>query len=490
MRNNVADVNSFFERKERLEKQKLRKVMGFWDLVPYYIVTVVSLRYMASATSPGPSVLLLWIFAFLTYCVPLALSVAELSNRFPEEGGLYVWVKQAFGDFHGFVAAWHYWISLVFVLPGILLWSAANFLQIVPDYAHLSEDKTLLSIVSIASLSISVVLNLLGLRISKWLHNVGVFFGLLLPLFMVVSLAVITLCQGHGSATEFTSSNIWIRIRGLDDLLVLSLLTYAFAGLESASIMSEEVRDSKRTIPRALLTSSLIMLLGFIMFSASLLICLKPQEISGLTGISDSVRIAGQRMIGSRFGQILASLMGLSLFLGIVGTVSGWVASNARLPFVMGLDEYLPAAFGRLNPKWRSPVLSLLTIGGSIIFLILLSNNLGSTAEKIFEVTIYLDIVTVFICYLYMFAALIVLQKQGKPREGFGIFAYPYGAYLMGSVGFLVTLTAMILGFVSGEPNQNRIVLGVFSVNLAICMFVYFIGKRRRLRTVLAINES
>ena len=106
-------------------KSQLRKTMGFWDVLLFNIATVLGPRWVAAAGHNGTSSISLWVLAAVFFFVPGALVINELSSRFPEEGGLYVWAKEAFGDFHGFVAGWTYWIYTVFYFPGVLLASAS-----------------------------------------------------------------------------------------------------------------------------------------------------------------------------------------------------------------------------------------------------------------------------------------------------------------------------------------------------------------------------
>ena len=102
-------------------KSQLRKTMGFWDVLLFNIATVLGPRWIAAAGHNGTSSISLWVIAALFFFVPGALVINELSSRFPEEGGLYAWSKEAFGDFHGFIAGWTYWIYTVFYFPGLLL---------------------------------------------------------------------------------------------------------------------------------------------------------------------------------------------------------------------------------------------------------------------------------------------------------------------------------------------------------------------------------
>src|SRR4029077_15966977 len=104
------------------------RVMGFADLVMFYVVTGISLRWIATAAAAGPSSIVIWIGVWLCFYLPLALSVLELSSRYPQEGGLYVWSKRAFGDFSGFMSGWTYWTSNLPYFPAVLYFAASNLL--------------------------------------------------------------------------------------------------------------------------------------------------------------------------------------------------------------------------------------------------------------------------------------------------------------------------------------------------------------------------
>src|ERR1700756_4710481 len=101
-------------------KSQLRKTMGFWDVLLFNIAAVLGPRWIAAAGHNGTSSISLWVLAATLFFLPTALIIIELSTRFPAEGGLYVWSKEAFGDFHGFIAGWSYWIYTFFYFPGLL----------------------------------------------------------------------------------------------------------------------------------------------------------------------------------------------------------------------------------------------------------------------------------------------------------------------------------------------------------------------------------
>src|SRR5436853_839953 len=152
---------------------RLRRVLSFRDLFLYYSVTGFSLRWIATGAAAGPSALVIWIVAALGFFVPLVFCVLELSSRYPDEGGIYVWSKRAFGPFAAFMTGWTYWGSNLPYFPSLLYFAAANALFIGgPPWQTLSTHTAYFIIVSLAGLALTVILNVVGLNVGKWLTNV------------------------------------------------------------------------------------------------------------------------------------------------------------------------------------------------------------------------------------------------------------------------------------------------------------------------------
>src|SRR5206468_10015437 len=159
---------------ETSDARRPKRVMGFRDLLLFYVVTGISLRWIATAAAAGPSSIVIWIGAWLAFYTPLALSVIELSSRYPDEGGLYVWSKRAFVDFSGFMAAWTYWTSNLPYFPAVLYFAASNVLFMrQAEWGHLSGNATFYITFSLMTLVAATLLNIVGLDVGKWLHNVG-----------------------------------------------------------------------------------------------------------------------------------------------------------------------------------------------------------------------------------------------------------------------------------------------------------------------------
>ena len=165
-----------------------KRVMGFPDLLLFYVVTGISLRWIATAAAAGPSSVVIWLGAWLLFYTPLALSVIELSSRYPNEGGLYVWSKRAFGDFSGFMAGWTYWTSNLPYFPAVLYFAGSNALYMHQRaWIHLSGTPTFFIAFSLIALAAVTVMNIVGLDVGKWLHNAGA-LAMWIPVLIVISM--------------------------------------------------------------------------------------------------------------------------------------------------------------------------------------------------------------------------------------------------------------------------------------------------------------
>src|ERR1700730_16685425 len=196
-----------FKTSETENSNRPRRTMGFRDLVLFYIVTGISLRWIATAATVGASAVVIWLIAWSAFYLPLALSVMELSSRYPQEGGLYVWSKRAFGEFPGFMTGWTYWTSNLPYYPAILYFTAGNALFIGPArWQSLSNNKTYFLLFSLLGFVLATFLNLIGLSVGKWLHNVGG-IGTWLPIAILFAIAGIAFHR-FGSATSFTHASM------------------------------------------------------------------------------------------------------------------------------------------------------------------------------------------------------------------------------------------------------------------------------------------
>ena len=220
--------------------------MGFRDLFFFYVVTGISLRWIAAAAAAGPSSIVIWIGAWMFFYVPLAFSVMELSSRYPNEGGLYVWSRRAFGDFGGFICAWVYWTSYFPYLPAVLYFAAGNALYIRQHaLGHLANSPAYYVIFSFTALMLATLFNLRGLNVGRWLHNLGA-FGMWIPIGIIFAMGILVWTR-FGSATVFNFHTI-VPSANFKSISLWAIFIFAFGGSETASFMGDEIKNPKRTL--------------------------------------------------------------------------------------------------------------------------------------------------------------------------------------------------------------------------------------------------
>jgi glutamate:GABA antiporter len=460
-----------------LSTQGLRRVLTFRDLFLFYIVTGFSLRWIATGAAAGPSALVIWVVAALGFFVPLVFAVLELSSRYPEEGGVYVWSKRAFGPFAAFITGWTYWGSNLPYFPGLLYFAAANALFVGgPSWQSLSTNNTYFTVVSMAGLAVAVTLNVVGLNVAKWLNNVGALASWI-PAAALIALGLASWTKS-GSATPMDPA-AFVPSTGLKDVIFWSTIAFAFGGVESASTMGEEIRDARRTLPRAILSAGVVITVLYILGTLCVLLAIPKEQVTGLQGISQALQAMTTRMGVAWLGPVLAAFVTLNA----LGGVGGWFAATARLPFVAGIDRFLPEAFGRLHPTWRTPYVALLVQAGIAALFIFLSQA-GTSVRGAYDALVSMGIIAYFIPFLFMFAALIVVQRE---PAGPDVICVPGGrpvAIVLASIGFVVTTISIFLACVPADEEPNKTlavvkVVGSSVVLVAIGAAVYFMGRRK-----------
>ncbi len=463
-----------------VENRSIRppRAMGFRDLVLFYIVTGISLRWIATAATVGPSAVVIWLIALCAFYLPLALSVMELSSRYPQEGGLYVWTKHAFGEFPGFMTGWTYWTSNLPYFPAVLYFAASNALYIGPrSWLGLANNKTYFLAFALGGLILATFLNVIGLSVGKWLHNLGA-VGTWLPIAILFAIAGAA-WQRFGSATRFTASTMTPHMH-FRDVLFLATIVFALGGSESASFLGDEIKEPRKNLPRGLLCGGALVTSGYILGTVAVLIALPAAQISGLEGIMQAITKSAELVGWLRIAPLAALLITVSN----LGALGAWLAVSARLPFVAGLDRYLPGAFARIHPKWGTPYVALLAQAAvGIVFIFL--GQAGTSVYGAYEVLVSMGIITYFVPYLFVFASIIRLQREAAGPEVTRVPGGRAGAFVLGSVGFATTMVTIVCSLVPAADEPHKFlavakVVGLTVVLLGAGVFLYGRGKAKR----------
>jgi amino acid transporter len=455
----------------------LKRNVGFFDLVLFYFVSGLSLRWIATAAAAGPSAIFIWIFALFGFFLPLAASVLELSSRYPQEGGLYVWTRHAFGDFSGFIASWTYWMSNLPYFPGVLYFAAGSLLFVSRSHgARLAGNSLYYMAFAIGCMAVIMALNVIGLNVGKWVNNIGA-MGSWLPILFLLGMALVSGLR-DGSATHFSLAGL-LPHASWKDAIFWSTVFFAFGGCEAGSFMGEEIKDPRRTIPRALLVGGTALALSYIAGTIAMLVAIPSSAIDGVGGFMTAIEAVCHRLRLDQFVVLIALLVTLSS----IGSAAAYLSATSRLPFVAGIDRYLPPVFGSLHRRWRTPHVAILAYGtAGMLFAFL--GQAGTTVKGAYELLVSMSIITYFIPYAFLFASRIRLRREPVSDEAIRLPGGNLVAIPLAWIGLLSTLMTIVLSVFPAEDEPHKalavakiIVLTAVLVGAGVVTFL--IGRQR-----------
>jgi amino acid transporter len=443
---------------------ELRRVLGLRDVVFLNIVAVIGLRWLARGARAGAPAVTLWVLAWLCFFLPLAVTLIVLSRRYPEQGGLYVWVRRAFGPFHGAICGWCLWVNNLFYFPTLLLFAAANVAVLVsgrmPDLANSRWYSTVFVLGLLWAL---VALNIRGFRSTRWLQSAGA-ISTWVPAALVIVAGGIALAV-FGSATSFAPSALVPRDEALSTIALWSGFCFAFSGLEIGAFSSAEVERPERTLPLGILIGGAIATVIYIAGTAAILIVLPTESLAERSGIADAVDAVASRVGLPALGPLTALLIAA----GTIAGTSSWMAATARISFAGSLDRLWPSAMARLHPVYRTPHVALVVQGviSTLIFLPSLFLTLGggqtTTVQEAYDILLNVTVVIYFVPYLYLFVALIQLDRQTSAAQSDGAPAggdkgsHRAWTWTLAGVGFAAAAIAVALTFVPPTGTANRV---------------------------------
>jgi amino acid transporter len=449
---------------------KLKRALGFRDLILFYVASGLSLRWIATSAAAGPSSITIWLTALVGFFVPLAVCVLDLSSRFPDEGGLYIWTREAFGPFPAFISAWTYWMSNLPYFPSILFFAAGSLVYVSGTLRNASDSPVYFLLFTVVTLALITTLNVVGLNTGKWLNNLGA-IGSMIPAVGLIALGCLSFLR-FGSATHFTFAALIPR-PGMKNLIFLSTIFFAFGGCEAGSFMGDEIRDPRRNIPRSLLAAGVILAVGYIAGTTSMLVALPASSISGLGGFMSAIDTLANKL---GLGVIVAP-MALLIAISSIGAASAYLSSTARLPFVAGVHRYLPEAFGRVHPRFGTPHVALIAYGAAGIVFGLLGQA-GTTVRSAYDMLVAMGVITYFIPYLFLFASAVRVQSRPLAEGAARLPGGRLAIVPLACIGFLSTACTIVLSLFPAEDDPHptatlaKIVVGTV-VLLGVGVAVY-----------------
>jgi amino acid transporter len=435
---------------------ELRRELGLRDLTLFVITCIVGTRWIPAAAHAGPGSVTLWLLAAVLFMMPLAFAVAALAVKYPGAGGFYLWTRNDFGRWPGFLCFWSYWVAIAFWFPSAaMFYMSAGLYALGPKYAHLAQDRVALLVVALAAIWVALGTNLIGMRVGKWTENAGAAATWLVGA-LLAGIAVM-IGMRHGSATpiDVRPALNW------DTVNSWANFAYAMSGLEMAGVMNAEIRDPERTLPRAGWIASGFAFLFYAGATIALLVILQPAQISEMNGFAEAAGAAAQRIGAVWLAPLVAGLVMFSA----IGQFGGLGTGVSRLPFAVGVDHLLPKAFAKVHPRWGTPyvAIGLLAVVASFLLIVM---QAGDTMRAAYQSLVSLMVITGFFPYLYMFGS---AWKAGRRISAFS--------------GWSVTVLAIVCSVVPTSEVHNvwLFELKLLAGTLAVIGSAWLLFRRARI---------
>jgi glutamate:GABA antiporter len=465
-----------------LQAPHLRRVLGRWDLVLLFVVAVFNLNVVPSIAANGGVTIWLWIVSLLLFFWPQGIAVIELAHRYPGEGGVYLWAKEVFGDFHGFLSGWCYWTNNMMYVPTIMLYFVGvSVFALGPGNQSLADNKAFALSSSLILLVVLVILNVVGLGVGKWINNIGG-VGTFVAAGVLIGLGA-TMWLRFG--TNVTAADFRIPANPRFMLNSFGVICFGLVGLELASIMGDEIENPRKNLPGAVAWGGALSGLLYIGATLTLLVAVSKQDISVLQGIVQAVSHMAARVGAAWIIAPFAFLLSLS----IAGIGSAWLAGSARIPFVAGLDCYMPAWLGKVHPRYSTPYAALI-VHASVSMVLIIVNFSGAGVQETFQKLLSLAVVLQLVPFLYMFGALLKIAANDSFSPG------RYGRSTLvfaGVSGLVTTILGIALAFFPAQQITSLFSYEVWMVGgtilfLGMAAFLFFVyGRRKAARKLEAV---
>ena len=420
----------------------MKKVMTLKDIVLMNVVAIIGLRWLPIAAGYGASAISLWGLAAIFFFLPVGLVSTELATTWPEEGGLYYWVRHAYGEKPAFIVSWFYWINSFFYLPALLTFVAVT-LSFIFD-PKLATNKIFICTTILAILWGVTLLNLRSMRVFKYITNIGGIGNIIPGIIIIILGFVAVFILKHPIPTDYSWHAILPKLNSSSNLAFLSALMFSMAGIEITPILAGETINPQKTFPRATLISAIFIVGIYIIGTIAMTFILPPSEIGSASGIMDAIHKITSDIGFSFITPLVAILIVLSGF----GGMSVWSVAPIKMFFESTKEGVLPNYFTKLN-KNDMPSNAMLSQSGVVTVIIIITSFLPSV-NVFYETLILMASITYFIPYIMMFAAFLKLRKiYPNLKRPYRLPGGKIVAYTATFFGLLSVIAAIVLPFIS-----------------------------------------
>ena len=417
-----------------------KKTITVFTLAMINMAAIGSVKNWPTIAEYGFSSLFYYLLAAIIFFIPTALVSAELSTGWPKSGGIFIWVKEAFGHRWGFLAIWLLWIENVIWYPTALTFIAATLAYMFDP--ELATNKTFLLLTSVVIFWIMTIANFKGMKISGKISSFGMIFGTFIPAAVIIGLGAHWVFSGSPLQIQFNLENFIPNFSGIEQLVIFTGVLLSFCGVEMSAIHARDVQDPQRNFPRATLLTVLL-IVGLSILGVLAIAAVVPQSEISLTAGSMQAFVS---FVSSYNLGFLIPVMAFLIVIGAVASLSTWIIGPSRGLLSAAQHGDLPPYFRRLNkhgmPRRLLVLQALIVTVLSLVFLLM------PTVNSAYWILLVMVAQSYLIIYILMFAAAIKLQyKRPNVFRAYKVPGGKPGMWIVAGLGIISSLFTLIIGF-------------------------------------------
>jgi putative glutamate/gamma-aminobutyrate antiporter len=454
------------------------KTLSVLSLVMINVIAIDSVRTLPMGAEYGFSLVFYYLLAAIVFFVPVALVAAELATGWPETGGLYVWVREAFGKKTGFVTIWLQWFYNVCWYPTIMATVAATLAYCIDP--TLVNDKTYMLMTIIPFFWGCTLINFFGMGTSSWVSTITAIIGTLVPMAFIIGLGAFWMYLGKPIQIEFSWKTLLPDFSHANNLVMLTGLIYGLVGMEMSAAHAAEVKNPQRDYPRAILWSGMLILGTLIFASLAIALVIPQHQLNIVSGLLQGFDVFFKAFdIGW-----VTPLLALLIIIGALGGVNAWILGPSKGLLVASQDGSLPLHLSKTNSR-GVPVAVLLIQGGVFTLLCSVFLLMPSVSSSFWVLTDVTSILSLLV-YIVMFAAALRLRyKYPEVRRAFVVPGGKVGLWLACIAGIISCLFTIVIGFlppaqipVGSLLRYELIISGGIVLGCLLPLLIYHLNSR------------
>ncbi len=437
------------------------------------VAAIVSLRGLAAESTYGLASAFYYIFAAIFFLIPVSLVAAELTTGWPQRGGVFRWVGEAFGARLGFVAIWLLWIQSTIWFPTVLTFAAVSLAFIGTDQswdAALSANSLYVLLVVLSVYWGASLLNFRGMAMSGAIAKWGSMLGTVLPAALLIFFGMLYWGMGNPIHIQMNAESFFPDLSNFNNIVLAASIFLFYAGMEMSAVHVKDVKDPGRDYPLAIGMASLITVCIFVFGTLAIGFIIPNSQIN----LVQSLLVAYNKLFAFFGLEWLGSVIAALLAFGVLAQVVAWVGGPSRGLLEVGRAGYLPPLMQKMNK--HGVQVNILLIQGCIVTLLSIFFVIMPSVQSAYQIIAQLTILLYLIMYMLMFAAAIYLRH--KSPETKRVFRIPggrvWGMWLVGGIGLLGSFMVFVLSFI--PPGQISVGSPVLYVLMLIAGVVIFAG--------------